>query len=1501
MSIPSPSIRVFDSAVAAWLEPIVRRFEEAWQRGERPDIDTFLPVEADGRPIARIELIHLELELRLKAGEAARVEEYRNRYPELAEDRSRILELIFLEFSFRARNDPALRIEEYRRRFPHLAAELAEAHITLPSPKHEPSLPPTIDFAHADEPTLNVVAEKPQIPGYEILEELGRGGMGVVYKAKQLALRRLVALKMILNGSFADGEERRRFLAEAQTLAKLQHPNIVQVYDVGEHRGQPFFALELIEGGTLAKRMTDKPLSVTEAAQLMATLARTVYAAHKANIVHRDLKPTNIMLTAEEIPKIGDFGLAKHLDAETMRTQSGAIMGTPAYMAPEQASGRTKMIGPSADIYALGVILYELLTGRVPFRGVTQFDVLQKVLNDEPISLRSLHPKLPRDIETICLKCLEKNPDRRYRSALELAEDLERYLTGKPIRARSVSVWERGIKWGRRHPATAGILIVIALALATLIGIWVFLTVKMRQELTRTTSELQQTSLQRQEELHRDLHDFHYVADVRQAAQFRQFGEISQCYHFLEEHRRQEEVESRGFEWRYLYGWSDVPSRLIQAHTANIRCIRFHADGTMLASCGADRSIRFWDSETGQPSGPLFDHGEHVRGIAFSSDGRTLASIGNDDTVQIWDYAARRQLPPLIEHVKYLEAIEFSPQNELLAFVSQGGGEVQLWDFRSRTTRHIWRSGADAVRSIAFTPDARSVVLGYESGRVKFYDVTSGTERIRLFEKHSAHALAFARKSPVFAVGGADGVVILQDTETYAIIHELVGHAGRICALAFSPDEQILLSASEDGTIRSWDVASGGLQGVYRGTQNRAFTSMAFRPDGRMFAAASDNGLVYLWSTNAVEKSERLLEAVVPAGPILFSPNGKWLAVAGQDHTVRLLDPVTRRVQKTLPGWHGEWNDLAFSADGKQLAAACSDRRVLIWDTSSGRRRHQLLGHRDAVTCATYSPDGTWLVSGGADHRIAVWEMPTGTLRITRDAHESPITAVAFHPKGTLLATASRDKFIKLWSVPDFQLVRQVAQDEEIIGLNFLHEGKSLLVNGESTGVSCRNFDEAQGFSAAKGFTSAARHLTVSADGRLLIVSDLTLIHGFDPLARKERFYLYPEGQGGEKQVALSPDGTTLVFNRRGGPLKWWDLKRHQIRETPEGISYPVSSLAFTRCGDTLITGSSTSGHSRIRVLRPFGMAIDCSPIVAVADGVRFSSIRASHSLPPLSAVPAMADQPLVAVSPDGRTLATGANDGSVSLWDLATGKRCAHLLVSRHSRYYLPIVERSLALGIPIRPDFDRTDQIHALAFSANNRWLAVAGGDGQVQLYDASSGKEWTTLTGEHADVSCLAFSPDGKLLATNNGNTIELWDMSASEGLPFLSRKIQGHSTTVRCLAFSTDGRLLASGEDNWDIRIWNTANGAEAKRLQGHIGRVSSLAFHPDGKTLASASWDSTVRLWHVATGHELMVLQRGVGLVHAVAFSPDGTILAAGGERTSGRGEVWFWRESLPSK
>jgi hypothetical protein len=447
-----------DNAGQSAVDEAVARFERAWREDQRPDLGPFLPADGPTRLAVLVGLAHVDLECRLKAGEPARVEDYLRRYPELAEAPAAVSALAAAEYRLRRGAEPGLTLTEYLHRFPHHRGHLARAEHTLSLADGEAG--PGAAPAEA--------AEWPTIPGYRILGELGRGGMGVVYQAWQESLDRPVALKVVLAGEYAGPEERRRFRAEAEAAARLHHPNIVQIYEAGEHLRRPFLCMEQVDGTSLAERGGADALPPRAAAGLVEALARAVQHAHERGIVHRDLKPANVLLAANGTPKITDFGLAKRLDRGEGQTQSGAILGTPGYMAPEQAAGRSKAIGPAADVYALGAILYELLTGRPPFRGDNPLETLHRVLSEEPCPPRRHRPGIPADLEAICLQCLRKDPARRYGSAGELADDLGRFLGGKPVRARPPAAMERLGRWARRREvvgATAGGCSVLCVAL----------------------------------------------------------------------------------------------------------------------------------------------------------------------------------------------------------------------------------------------------------------------------------------------------------------------------------------------------------------------------------------------------------------------------------------------------------------------------------------------------------------------------------------------------------------------------------------------------------------------------------------------------------------------------------------------------------------------------------------------------------------------------------------------------------------------------------------------------------------------------------------------------------------------------------------------------------------------------------------------------------------------------------------------------------------------------
>jgi hypothetical protein len=582
----------------------------------------------------------------------------------------------------------------------------------------------------------------PTFPGYAILGVLGRGGMGVVYKARNLAIKRLVALKVILAGEHAGEAQRARFKAEAEAVARLQHPGIVQIYEVGEHDGKPFIALEFCPGGSLDTHLNGTPLPPHEAAQLVEKLARAIHAAHQARVIHRDLKPANVLLQIADlrlqiekptthvsdksaisnlqsaIPKITDFGLAKKLD-DASQTQSGAIVGTPSYMAPEQAGGQGKELGPPADIYALGAILYELLTGRPPFKAATPLDTIMQVVTDEPVPPTQLQSRTPKDLETICLKCLRKEPGNRYASAAELADDLGRYCRGEPIWARPVGRVERGVKWVRRNRGvTAAVAAaVLALLIGTTVASWQAIEAHSQAELAKKQTTIannalaeRTSALQAAREKQAEL-TYNTALDkilLAQAAFDNGLVPVARS--------RLDEVpaELRSWEWRYLKRQFDGGIFTLFGHAAPVLSVAMSADGARLMSSGSDGSVRIWNARTGalmqsfkaapaaclafNPDGTRFVTGSSATAPAYVWDadtGKPLFQLGIVNPEK-----KTRKLPP-----SAIFKAAFTPDGTRIVTGTVGGGGERMECPNWRTSaqnehrhnpQHIVQSRRDA-------------------------------------------------------------------------------------------------------------------------------------------------------------------------------------------------------------------------------------------------------------------------------------------------------------------------------------------------------------------------------------------------------------------------------------------------------------------------------------------------------------------------------------------------------------------------------------------------------------------------------------------------------------------------------------------------------------------------------------------------------------------------------------------------------------------------------------
>jgi WD40 repeat protein len=997
----------------------------------------------------------------------------------------------------------------------HVSPPIADAATLPPRSDGEPAtLPPRMDAAPGTLPYAQAAGPAaPTVPGYELLGELGRGGMGVVYKARQVALNRVVALKMVLSGGHASPEELARFRSEAEAVARLQHPNIVQIHEVGEVGGLPYFSLEFCPGGSLAQKLDGTPLPPKQAAELVEKLAGAMHAAHNAGVVHRDLKPANVLLAADGTPKVTDFGLAKKLDATDGPTRSGAIMGTPSYMAPEQAGGDGKKVGPAADTYALGAILYELLTGRPPFKAATSLDTMLQVIEQEPVPPSRLNAQAPRDLETIALKCLNKQAVKRYDTAAALADDLRRWQNGEPIAARPTGSLERAAKWARRRPAVAALL---ALALVTVIigvsGTWVFVT-RLRQERDVADYERRQaedqrklTEDQRQRAEARELLARRYLhaATTNLAQVAWDQTHVGRVLELLEEMRPQPgQLDLRGFEWHYLQRLCH--GELQTLHTGAIDRLAYSPDGARLAGEGRGW-VRVWDTTTGRELLTLKGPTDGSAGVAFSPNGTRLASAENAKTVRVWDAISGEELAAFQGHTRRVSSVAFSPDGTRLASASVDG-TVRIWDVATSQGVHTLERHRGGVNGVAYSPDGARLASAGGDGMIRIWDTATG-RGLRILNGHT---------------GGGPGVI-------------------NVWGVAYSPDAARLASAGGDGTIRVWDAVLGKELAVLEGHKDRV-CGVAYSPDGARLASASLDGTVRVWDAATYREYATIQGHTNGVHKVVYSPDGARLASAGGDGTIRVWDAATSRKQAALEGHTNRVNGVAYSPDSARLASAGDDGTVRVWDAVTSQELLTLNGHTKRVNGVAYSPDGARLASAGDDGTVRVWDAVTDREVLTITRHTGSVSSVAFSPDGQRLASATKrpDGTVRVWDALTGQELLAVKPMVEVYSVAFSPDGTRLAIAGNIGTV--RVWDAATGreMTPLQGHQGSVKCVAYSPDGARLAGTGLDgTVRIWDTATGRELATLRGH-TGNVVGLGYSPDGTRLASAGVDKTVRVWD------------------------------------------------------------------------------------------------------------------------------------------------------------------------------------------------------------------------------------------------------------------------------------------------------------------------------------------------------------------------
>jgi WD40 repeat protein/tRNA A-37 threonylcarbamoyl transferase component Bud32 len=1039
-------------------------------------------------------------------------------------------------------------------------------------------------------PSPGAESQPVQIARFQVRRFVGEGGFGRVYEAFDPTLKRTVAVKVARSDLTHSAERVERFRREAQAAARLAHPNIVSVFDSGQDGSLLYIASAFVTGQSLDVVLEELPegrrLPVERAVQIVRRLAEALAYAHGQGVIHRDVKPANVMLREEDDePLLMDFGLARRSDEVENLTVEGRVLGTVQYMAPEQAEGKAEA---ASDQYSLGCLLFQLLTGQLPFSGATAAHFVMLHRSQAPPALRSSRPRLPQDVETICLKCLEKEPAKRYTDCQELADDLRRWLEDEPIKARRMGLVERGRRWARREPRLVAS---IGVAVTALVGVAVVLGVsEVRQRetnhqlrtaigdrdtaafrLAATVQELKEEKTKlKQETEAKEKANAERIRQYRMAAYVKEYTQALRALERMDIPEGQRILDRlpedlRSWEWYHAVAQCERIARTFVGHSESVSSVAISPDGKWIVSGSRDSTVKVWDSSTGQELLTLRGHTGPVNGVAINPDGQRIVSGSADRTVKVWDAASGKELLTLKGITHWVNCVAISPDGKRIVAGDDGDRTVKVWDSSTGQLLLTLKGHSGSV-SMAISPDGKRIVSGSDDNTVKVWDAGTGQELLTL-KGHTGPvtSVSCSPDGKQIASGSRwDRTVKVWDSSTGQNLFTFNGHLFGINSVAISPDGKRIVSGSADRTVKVWDADKGVEIFTLKGHTSPVL-SVAFSADGNRIVSGSQDRTVKVWDSSIGQDLLCLKGHTGPVNSVAITPIDKRIVSGGNDGTVKIWGGNTGQELFTLKV-NAIVKSVAISPDSKQIISGDQSGTVRVWDSGTGEELLAGMSHASWVNSVAISPNGQRIVSESPDGTVKVWESRTGRELLTLKGHTGWVRSVAISPDGQRIVSGGEDNTMKVWeSSTGQELLTLQGRTNDVRSVAISPDGQRIVSGNDDSTVKVWDSSTGQELLTLQGHTGPVNSVAISPDGqRIVSGSDDSMVKLWDSSTGMELLTL--RGHTDRiLSVSFSPDGKQIASGSRDRTVKVWDADPGQRDQPASQLTEPQRRHRLSR------------------------------------------------------------------------------------------------------------------------------------------------------------------------------------------------------------------------------------------------------------------------------------------------------------------------------------------------